>query len=323
MAPSCAIPPSRWERSRPDAPAALVRIVDRCLRKEPDSPLPDDDRPEGGARGRPRRLERAEHTAGAEAPSRATGAAGPQTARRCHGGRHSRPRRPLPPAPSPGGFSSVTPPLAGIGLTQLTFDAGISGSPALSPDGSLLAFASDRGGAGNLDIWVQPVAGGERDPGDPRRRRRPHAGLLTRRRTAVYHSERGGGGIYSVPALGGEPRLMVEGGLAPRLSPDGRRLAYWTGSFIGLAQTPQSYRSFIVDVTGGPPRGITGFTNSRFPVWSPDGTRLILSASRAEVPTPASYRRLGRDGGRLTAGAGHRPGRRRGLRRPPGPATAC
>ena len=57
-----------------------------------------------------------------------------------------------------------------------------------------------------------------------------------------------------MPALGGEPRLIVEGGLAPRLSPDGRRLAYSTGSFIGLAQKPQSYRSFIVDVAGGPAR---------------------------------------------------------------------
>ena len=52
------------------------------------------------------------------------------------------------------------PPLAGLDLTQLTFDAGYSGTPALSPDGTLLAFASDRAGAGNLDIWVQPVAGG-------------------------------------------------------------------------------------------------------------------------------------------------------------------
>ncbi len=271
---------------RPDAPAQLVRIVDRCLRKDPDrrfqsmadlrAALEDvrDDlaRPAPVGAGR---------TAAQPAlPARRWGGVATAAAL-------------LAAAAAAGAVAwwrpSVTPPLAGIGLSQLTFDAGISGSPALSPDGSLLAFASDRGGAGNLDIWVQPVAGGEpiqvtRDPADERMPSfAPDGGRL------VFRSERDGGGIYSVPALGGEPRLIVESGLAPRLSPDGRSLAYWTGSFIGFTQTPHSYRSFIVDVAGGPPREITGFTNSRFPVWSPDGTRLILSASQAEVPTPASY----------------------------------
>ena len=163
-------------------------------------------------------------------------------------------------------------------MTQLTFDAGYSGTPALSSDGTLLAFASDRAGDGNLDIWVQPVAGGAaiqvtRDTADERMPVfSPDGGRI------VFRSERDGGGIYSVPALGGDARLIVGGGLSPRLSPDGRQLAYWTGSFIGFGRAPGSYHTYVVDAGGGTPREIGGFTNSRFPVWSPDGQSLIVSA---------------------------------------------
>ena len=43
----------------------------------------------------------------------------------------------------------------GAALVRLTSTAGLDIDPALSQDGSLLAFASDRGGTGELDIWVQ------------------------------------------------------------------------------------------------------------------------------------------------------------------------
>src|SRR5262249_28273817 len=46
-------------------------------------------------------------------------------------------------------------------LNRLTSDSGLSYQPALSPDGKLLAYASDRSGDGNLDIWVKQVAGGD------------------------------------------------------------------------------------------------------------------------------------------------------------------
>jgi len=270
---------------RPDLPPALVHLVERCLRKEPDRrfhAIADvrvalEDLRDDLARGTTSIPGTVPHdrrgpwivaaaalvVAGAMAAT-AAGAAGWWRA-------------------------AAPPPLAGLDLTQLTFDAGYSGTPALSADGTLLAFASDRAGADNLDIWVQPVAGGAaiqvtRDEADERMPVfSPDGGRV------VFRSERDGGGIYSVPALGGDARLIVSGGLSPRLSPDGRQLAYWTGSFIGFARAPGSYRTFVVDAAGGTPREIGGFTNSRFPVWSPDGRGLIVSATQAEPPEAETY----------------------------------
>jgi serine/threonine protein kinase len=87
---------------------------------------------------------------------------------------------------------------------QLTADSGLTILPALSPDGKLVAYASDRATQKNLDIWVQPLTEGgqpiqirtnDADDFDPDFS--PDAGLI------AFQSSRDGGGIYVVPTLGG------------------------------------------------------------------------------------------------------------------------
>ena len=125
-------------------------------------------------------------------------------------------------------------------LTQITRDTGYSGEPALSPDGRLLAFSSDRSGEGNFDIWVQQLGGGPirltTDEADDR-----FPSFSPDGDRIVFQSGRDGGGIYVVPALGGTPR-RIGGGGNPRFSPDGEWLSYQRFEFdrsnqIGSSQS--------------------------------------------------------------------------------------
>lgn len=55
--------------------------------------------------------------------------------------------------PSPGAPSAHA-------VYQVTMDAGLNTDPTLSSDGKLLAYASDRSSAGNLEVWAQPIGSG-------------------------------------------------------------------------------------------------------------------------------------------------------------------
>jgi serine/threonine protein kinase/dipeptidyl aminopeptidase/acylaminoacyl peptidase len=167
----------------------------------------------------------------------------------------------------------------GSGLTRLTSDTGLTTDPALSSDGRLLAYASDRavtaGTEDNLDIWVQQLPAGEplrltRHPADDREPSFAPDGTRI-----AFRSERDGGGIYTISALGGDERLIASYGRRPVFSPDGESIVYWTGVTLGPAIAVDG-KIFVVPALGGQPRQI-GVENSWLPVWSPDGKRILFA----------------------------------------------
>ena len=182
---------------------------------------------------------------------------------------------------------SATPPT----LTRLTSDAGFTADPAISRDGALVAYASDRAGDNQLDIWVQQTNGSTpiRVTHDSFDEREPSFSPDGSR--IVFRSERNGGGIYVVPTLGNEaPRFLAAGGRRPRFSPDGQSIAYWTGNSIGFFPRAGAYRTFVVPLAGGAPRDIAAqMTAARYPVWSPDGKGLLVLGSRAPQPEREAY----------------------------------
>jgi serine/threonine protein kinase/Tol biopolymer transport system component len=184
----------------------------------------------------------------------------------------------------------------------LTFDTGVSASPTVSPDGSLMAFASDREGNGNLDIWVQQISGGKPlrltdHPADDW-----YPSFSPDGSQIAFRSDRDGGGIYLIEALaaGGRPRRLADGGLAPRFSPDGRWILFIT--LPGSLESNQ-YKAYVVSPKGGEPRRILegmefGFiAHGASVVWSPDSKALLFSGRLAGRPGPSDWWVAPIDGG--------------------------
>lgn len=165
-------------------------------------------------------------------------------------------------------------------LTRLTSDSGLTTDPAFSSDGKLLAYASDRTGEGNLDIYVRQVGGGEplrltRGPGDKHEPTFSPDGT-----TIAFRSEQeGGAGIYVVSALGGTNRRIVPEGDQPQFSPDGHWLVY--SLQVGSCFSARNLcRIYIVPSGGGESRQLRpDFAAALYAVWSPDGQHLLFLGS--------------------------------------------
>lgn len=161
----------------------------------------------------------------------------------------------------------------GANQRQITNDRSISVAPALSPDGSTLAYTGYQ--SGYADIYSIDVATGARTkilkfPGtNSGASFSPEGG-----RIACTLSKDGNPELYIVAANGsGARRLTRSKGVesSPTWSPDGTEILFSSDERGG----PQLFR---ISAAGGVPRLVsTGFSYCTEPSWSPDGKKIAFT----------------------------------------------
>jgi DNA-binding winged helix-turn-helix (wHTH) protein/dipeptidyl aminopeptidase/acylaminoacyl peptidase len=166
-------------------------------------------------------------------------------------------------------------------ISQITFNAGLTIDPAVSPDGKLLAYASDRPDGRNLNIWVQQLTPGgsavqlSHEDADTRQPSFSPDGTQI-----IFHCAKDGGGICTIPAIGGPIVRLAPRGTAPHISPDGKWISFQVGTNLGSIITGSGVgQSFVMPAGGGSAREIGADLQSAVrPVWSPDSQHLLAYA---------------------------------------------
>jgi serine/threonine protein kinase len=167
-------------------------------------------------------------------------------------------------------------------LTQVTSELDLSADPSLSADGKTIAYESDRGEPGNLDVWIQTLPNGAARRITTNPAEDDDTNLSQDGKQVVFHSDRNGGGIYIADTKRGPERLLAPFGHRPRFSPDGKNIVYWTGEYDDYIPSGQIY---VIPAAGGPVRRVAAdFVDARYAIWSPDGQWILFTGCRQVKP---------------------------------------
>ncbi|HSR92345.1 MAG TPA: protein kinase, partial [Gemmatimonadales bacterium] len=159
---------------------------------------------------------------------------------------------------------------------QLTSDPGLEISPAISPDGKLVAYSA--GTSTRMRIFLRPVGGGRTIPlSDDSAAVETGARWSPDGNNLLFLTR---GGVSVAQALGGSSRPIVAPGSdivrCADWSPDGREIAFARGDSIQ-----------VVPLKGGTARRLaTGF-GLHSCSWSPDGRWIALVSGNAEAVRPS------------------------------------
>jgi predicted Ser/Thr protein kinase len=162
----------------------------------------------------------------------------------------------------------VTAPVLGAGmvLRPLTPGGALHREPAISPNGDLVTYASNR--EGDFDIVVQQVGVGRPlrvtdDPGDELQPVFSPDG-----QSLAYATS--GGAIRVVPVLGGVARTLAEGDAAdaPAWSPDGERVLYRTSRGLSIVSRSGGVSTSVIEDVAFPVLGRAA--------WMPDGRAVVF-----------------------------------------------
>jgi Tol biopolymer transport system component len=198
----------------------------------------------------------------------------------------------------PAGGDAVNP-LADAVFSPLTEFDGVEQGAAISRDGRLAAFLSDRDGS--WDIWITQIGTGEfhnltlRRAGELLNQEvrnlafSPDGSLVTAWVRAPGAGAPGAIDVWAVPAMGGALRRYIQGGAELDWSSDGTRIVYHTpgpGDPIFITASP---REAGRQIYASPPG-----THNHFPVWSPDDAHIYFV--RGTPPDRMDIWRVAADG---------------------------
>jgi Tol biopolymer transport system component len=168
-------------------------------------------------------------------------------------------------------------PVAGGEAVRVRSNGSREWQAAESPDGRTLAFLSNQGGPEAL--WLL-----DRETGAARERvRHGRRSILGNpawsrdgSRIVFSSSWRSGHQIYVVDVAGGAPRrISPVGGCEPRLSPDGRKVAY-----VGRRPDRDHSRILEHDLATGGERVLVDWPALNYdPAYSPDGTEIAFAST--------------------------------------------
>ena len=135
-------------------------------------------------------------------------------------------------------------------ILRLTSDSGLTMEPTISAERQVDCVCTRIAAA--TATWTSGFSRrreGLRDSAHQRSRRRPRARRIARwqphRLSIRPNTSRNLRGAW---ALGGDARLIAPDGMAPRFSPDGRLIAFWTGRWFGSSKhrTGGAGRTYVV-----------------------------------------------------------------------------
>lgn len=186
--------------------------------------------------------------------------------------------------------------------TSLVSTEGLNITPAPSPDGNLLAFASSREGNSELYILNMQTKALQRLTFDPSGDLSP-TWAPSGRELAFVSDRRGGPQIYLMGVDGSNVRRLTYEGdynAAPAWSPRGDWIAY-------VCRTAErQYKLCLISPDGQKRVQITTGTGvDDSPAWSPDGRHLVFSSTAEGRSHIYMINRDGRDIERLTSGGTH------------------
>lgn len=176
-------------------------------------------------------------------------------------------------------------PAAGGRPRQLTFDNRRGEGAVWTPDGKFIIFSSSR--AGSLTLWKIPASGGEPMPVTTGAGIDTDPDISRDGKKLIFTNTRNSYTLKLLDPKTGSNRDLLEtrkDSVAPVFSPNGQRIAFFSGSNI-----------FTVDTSGARLNQVTRTPGevSNFPRWSPDNSSLYFY----EGNPSHSFRKIGLDGG--------------------------